>query len=197
MKKVLILFLSLCISISNCNCQLLKNPTLTVEAFEKALLNSRHLKTILKKHNFDYTVGSNNFNAPGTITNPLIPDLRTCKQENWEQRNNGHKESNIVRKVNIYEWVPSHGPQPDVTKTIRIVINKDSIYSVQVNNFLDKIRDKYPNRSKIYFRNNELYQNFGYPYIALTNGTKIEVRIETVEISNNSYYYIVSFDLLK
>jgi hypothetical protein len=62
--------------------------------------------------------------------------------------------------------------------------------------FLEKIKIKYPNKSKRYFRNNEFYQQSGEPLIVFTNGSNIEVRTEAPD-ARYVHFYTVSFDLVK
>jgi hypothetical protein len=96
-------------------------------------------------------------------------------------------------EVSMYEWEPNYVPQPEVIKTIRVMIRPDSTYADKTNEFLEKIKNKYPNRSKRYFRNTELYKSDGESLTVFTNDSKIEVRTETLY----SRFYIVNFDLIK
>jgi hypothetical protein len=190
-KLVALLFLS-CLNSTNGNCQLLSNPSLTVEDFEIALTNADHLGKILSEHNFEsYTTGASKLNAPEIMSNPLYPDLRILKSENWELKNS-HDQTIFI--INIFEWEPNHAPQPDVIKTIRILINRKSEYADQMNAFLEKIKIRYPNKSNKYFRNDEFYQKFGVPLIVFTNGSNIEVRAEEPD-ARYFNFYTVSLDL--
>jgi hypothetical protein len=194
MNKILILSFLSCL---NCNivfCQLLNKPSLTVNDFEKALKNSDELSKILKKHDFIYSAeGATKFNAPSSIIDPLIPDLRSLRSENWELENQRHQS---IFKVNIYEWDPNHAPQPEVIKTIRVMINRNSDYADKMNEFLENIKNKYPDKSRRYFRNSELYQQYGQSHNVFTNDSKIEVRTESIDTSYGPFY-TVSFDLIK
>ena len=191
MKKIVaLLFLSFLFSTIG-NCQLLSNPSLTVEEFEIALSNPANLSKILKKHNFEFsTLGETKLIVPGTMPNPLLPDLRAFKSEHWEPKNQGDQ---AIMEVSMYEWEPNYVPQPEVIKTIRVMIRPDSTYADKTNEFLEKIKNKYPNRSKRYFRNTELYKSDGESLTVFTNDSKIEVRTETLY----SRFYIVNFDLIK
>ena len=194
MKKILVLLILSCLNSTIGNCQLLSKPSLTVEDFEIALTNTAHLRKILKKHNFEYsTVGETKLIAPETMPNPLIPDLRAFRSEDWEPKN---QRDQAIVKVSMYEWEPNYAPQPEVIKTIRVMIRRDSTYADKTNEFLEEIKNKYPNRSKRYFRNNELYKSYGESFNVFTNDTKIEVRTETVK-PIYSRFYIVNFDLIK
>ena len=200
MKKILILLLLSYLNSTISYCQLLSKPSLTVKDFEKSLTNAAHLRQILKKLNFEYSnyseypnVGETKFNAGYLIINPLFPDLRTFKSEGWILKN---QRNQAIFKVNIFEWVPNHAPQPEVINTIRIMIDRNSIDADKMDKFLEKIENKYPNKSKRYFRNTEFYQQFGKPLIVFTNDSKIEVREELEETSNYPFY-TVSFDLIK
>ena len=194
MKKILIL---LFLNYLNCNigyCQLLSKPSLTVEDFEIALTNTAHLRKILKKHNFEYsTFGVTKLITPETMPNPLLPDLRAFKSEHWEPKNQGDQ---AIMEVSMYEWEPNYAPQPEVIKTIRVMIRPDSTYADKTKEFLEEIKNKYPNRSKRYFRNSELYKSYGESFNVFTNDSKIEVRTETVK-PIYSRFYIVNFDLIK
>jgi hypothetical protein len=195
MKRILVLLFLIYLNNSSIGyCQLLSKPSLTVEDFEIALTNADHLRKILKKHNFEYfTGGAIKFNAPGTITNPLIPDLRAIRSEDWELKN---QKDQIILEVNMFEWEPDHGPHPEVIKTIRFMISRNSFYSYKMDEFLENIKNKYPNKSVRYFRNIELYQSYGEPLIVFANDSKIEVRTETV-ITSYGPFYTVCFDLVK
>jgi hypothetical protein len=127
-----------------CNCQLLGKPSLTVEDFEIALTNAGHLSKILIEHNFVYSATSvYSFNELGTISNPLYPDLSVLRSENWELKNPLDQSVDIV--INLLEWEPGHAPQPDIIKTIIILVKKDSKYPDQMKDFLEKVKIKYPN----------------------------------------------------
>jgi hypothetical protein len=76
------------------------------------------------------------------------------------------------------------------------MIRRDSTYADKTNEFLEEIKNKYPNRSKRYFRNSELYKSYGESFNVFTNDSKIEVRTETVK-PIYSRFYIVNFDLIK
>ena len=194
MNKILALLILSCFSSSIGNCQLLSNPSLTVEDFEIALTNTAHLRKILEKHNYEYsTEGETKLIVPETMQNYLMPDLRAFKSENWEPRNQGDQ---AVVKVSMYEWETNYAPQPEVIKTIRVMIRRDSTYADKTNEFLKEIKNKYPNKSKKYFRNTELYKSYGESFNVFTNDSKIEVRTETVK-PIYSRFYIVNFDLIK
>jgi hypothetical protein len=130
MKKLVALLLLSCLNSTNGNCQLLSKPSLTVEDFEIALTNADHLGKILSEHNFEsYTTGVSKLSAPETMSNPLYPDLRILKSENWELKNS-HDQTIFI--INIFEWEPNHAPQPDVIKTISIFVNRNSKYAEMV-----------------------------------------------------------------
>ena len=76
------------------------------------------------------------------------------------------------------------------------MIRRDSAYADKTNEFLEEIKNKYPNRSKGYFRNSELYKSYGESYNVFTNDSKIEVRTEKVK-PLYSRFYIINFDLVK
>ena len=194
MKKTLVLLILICLNSTIGNCQLLSKPSLTVEDFEVALTNTFHLTKILEKHNFKYsTVGETKLIAPGTMPNPLVPDLRAFKSEHWEPKNQGDQ---AIVEVDMYEWEPNYAPLPEVIKTIRVMIRRNSTYADKTNEFLEEIKNKYPNRSKRYFRNSELYKSYGESFNVFTNDSKIEVRTEKVK-PIYSQFYIVNFDLIK
>ena len=194
MKKILALLILICLNITIGNCQLLSNPSLTGEDFEIALTNTVHLREILEKHNFEYSIlGETKLIQPGTMPNPLLPDLRTIKSEHWEPKNQGDQ---AIADVSMYEWEPNYAPHPEVIKTIRVMIRRNSTYADKTNEFLEGIKNKYPNRSKRYIRNIELYKSSGESYNVFTNDSKIEVRTETEE-PIYSRFYIVNFDLIK
>jgi hypothetical protein len=110
MKKILVLLILSCLNSTIGNCQLLSNPSLTVEDFEIALTDTANLSKILKKHNFEYsTVGETKLIEPGTMPNPLLPDLRAFKSEHWEPKNQGDQ---AIVEVSMYEWEPNYAPQP-------------------------------------------------------------------------------------
>ena len=195
MMRILVFIFLIYLNSSTGNCQLLSNPSLTVEDFEIALTNAVHLGKILSKHNFEfYTTGPSKLNATDdNILNPLYPDLRILKSENWVPKDPQDKYLFIV---DMFEWEPNHAPQPEVIKTIRILVRRDSKYADQMKAFLEKIKIKYPNKSKRYFRNNELYQQSGEPLIVFTNGSNIEVRTEAPD-ARYFNFYTVSLDLIK
>jgi hypothetical protein len=194
MKKILGLFL-LSYSISTTGyCQLLNKPSLTVQDFETALTNSDHLSKILKLHNFKHSAsGASKFKEPGAMPNPLFPDLRVLRSENWVP---GNPEDKYAFNIDIYEWEPNHSPQPDAIKTISIMVKKDSKYAGQMRAFLEIIKNRYPNESKRYFRDNDFFKQYGEPLIVFTNGSNIEVRTEVPD-ARYGQFYTVSFDLLK
>jgi hypothetical protein len=167
---------------------------LTVEDFEITLTNSSHLGKILEKHNFEYSiVGESKLIVPGTMPNPLMPDLRAFKSEHWDPAN---QEDQAIVEVSTYEWEPNYAPQPEVIKTIRVIIRLDSTYADKTNEFLKEIKNKYPKRSTRYFRNSELYKSYGESFNVFTNDSKIEVRTET-PIPDYYRLFIVNFDLIK
>jgi hypothetical protein len=47
MKKILAVLILSCLNSTICNCQLLSNPSLTVEDFEISLTDTAHLRKIL------------------------------------------------------------------------------------------------------------------------------------------------------
>lgn len=194
MKKILALLL---LSYLNCTsgfCQLLSKPSMTVEDCEIALTNPDHLSKILKMHNFEYsTTGASKFNQPETMSNPLLIDLRILKSENWVLKNS---QGQFIFIVDLLDWEPNHAPGPDVVKTIRIMVNKDSMYADQMKVFIDTIRNKYPNKSKRYFDNNEYLKQVGEPLIVFTNGSNIEVRTEVAD-PRYIHFYTIGFDLIK
>jgi hypothetical protein len=195
MKKILVLLILSCLNSTIGICQLLSNPTLTVEDFERALTDTAHLGKILSKHNFEsYTTGPSKLNATDdNIINPLYPDLRILKSGNWVPKD---PQDQYLFIVNMFEWEPDHAPQPEVLKTIRILVRRDSKYTGQMKAFLEKIKIKYPDKSKRYFRNNEIYQQSGEPLIVFTNGSNIEVRTELPD-ARYFNFYTVNFDLIK
>jgi hypothetical protein len=194
MKEILALLLFTYLNSYTCFCQLLSNPSVTVEDIEMSLTDTNHLDKILKEHNFEYsTTGASSFNAPGTMSNALSPDLRILKSENWVPKN---PQDQHLLIMSVFEWEPNHAPQPDVIKTIRIMVKKDSKYAEQMKAFLEIIKNKYPNKSKRYFRDNEFFKQFGEPFIVFTNDSKIEVRTEEPD-ARYFHFYTVSFDLIK
>jgi hypothetical protein len=194
MKKIVALLILSCLNSTIGNCQLLSNPSLTVEDFEIALTNTTHLREILEKHNFEYSaLGETQLIEPGTMPNPLLPDLRAFRSEHWEPKNQGDQ---AIVKISMYEWEQDYAPQREVIKTIRVMISRDSTYADKTNEFLEEIKNKYPKKSKIYFRNSELYKSYGESYNAFTNDSKIEVRTETAK-PIFSRFYIVNFDLIR
>jgi hypothetical protein len=194
MKKILALLFLSCLHSTIGNCQLLSNPSLTVEDFETSLKDTDHLQKILKKHNFEYsTVGESKLIVPGTMPNPLLPDLRALKTEHWELK---IQDDQAIVEVSMYEWEPNYAPQPEVIKTTRVLIRRNSSYADKTSEFLEEIKNKYPNRSKRYFRNSDQFKSDGKSYNVFTNDSKIEVRTETEE-PLSSLFYIVNFDLIK
>ena len=194
MKKIVALLFLSCLNSTIGICQLLSKPSLTVDDFKIALTNTAHLRKILKKHNFEYSSnGETKVTVPGTMPNPLMPDLRAFKSERWEPKNQGDQ---AIVEVSMYEWEPNYAPQPEVIKTIRVMIRRNSTYADKTNDFLEEIKNKYPNRSKRYFRNSDLYKSYGESFNVFTNDSKIEVRTETEE-PIYSRFYIVNFDIIK
>jgi len=194
MKKIVALLFLSCLNSTIGICQLLSKPSLTVDDFKIALTNTAHLRKILKKHNFEYSSnGETKVTVPGTMPNPLLPDLRAFKSERWEPKNQGDQ---AIVEVSMYEWEPNYAPQPEVIKTIRVMIRRNSTYADKTNDFLEEIKNKYPNRSKRYFRNSDLYKSYGESFNVFTNDSKIEVRTETEE-PIYSRFYIVNFDIIK
>ena len=195
MKRILVFLFLIYLNSSTGNCQLLSYPSLTVEDFEIALTDTAHLGKILSKHNFEfYTTGASKLNATDdNILNPLYPDLRILKSENWVPKD---PQDQYLFIVNMFEWKSNHAPQPDVIKTIRIMVKKDSKYADQMKDFLEIIKNKYPNKSKRYFQDNEFYKKFGDPLNVFTNESKIEVRTEEPD-ARYFHFYTVSFDLIK
>ena len=194
MKRILVLLFLISLNCSIGYCQQLSNPSLKLEDFEIALTNAGHLRNILKTQDFEYSAfGETKLIAPGKMPNPLLPDLRAFRSERWEPKNQGDQ---AIVEINIYEWEPDYAPQPEVIKTIRVMIRRNSTYADIINVFLKEIKNKYPNRSKRYFRNSELYKSFGESFYAFTNDSKIEVRTET---EDPEYYQfcIVNFDLIR
>ncbi len=194
MIKILAFLLFAYLNVQTCFCQLLSNPPVTVEDIEMSLTNTNHLSKILKEHHFEYsTSGASDLNAPGVMVNALTPDLRILKSENWTQKN---PEDQDLLIMNMFEWEPTHAPQPDVIKTIRILVRKDSKYAEQMKAFLEIVKNKYPNRSKKYFRDSEFFKQNGEPLIVFTNDSKIEVRTEEPD-ARYFNFYAVSFDLIR
>jgi len=179
MEKIVVLLFLTCLNSTIGNCQLLSKSSLTVEDFEKTLTNTDHLRKILEKNNFEYSiVGATKLVLPGTMPNALMPDLRAFKSEHWEPKNQGDQ---AIAEVSTYEWEPNYSPQPEVIKTIRVIIRRNSTYDDKTKEFLEEIKYKYPNRSKRYYRNSELYKSYGEPFNVFTNDSKIEVRTETLK----------------
>ena len=194
MKKIVALLFLSCLNSPIGNCQLLSKPSLTVEDFEIALTNTTHLRKILKKHNFEYsTFGETKLTTTETMPNPLIPDLRAFKSEHWKPKNQGDQ---AIVTVGMYEWEPNYAPQPKVIKTIRVIIRRNSTSADKTNEFFEGIKNKYPNRSKRYFRNSDQFKLDGKSFNIFTNDSKIEVRTETEE-PISSRIYIINFDLVK
>lgn len=194
MKKIVALLFLCSLNSTVGNCQLLSNPSLTVEDFEIALTNPDHMGKILKEHNFEYTaVGETRLIIPGTMPNPLIPDLRAFRSEDWKPEN--QLDEAIVR-ISMYEWEPNYAPLPEVIKTISIIIRRNSVYADKTKEFLEKVKNKYPNKSKRYFLNSQQYRSYGEYYSVFTNDSRIEVRTETVK-PIYSHFYILNFDLIK
>ncbi len=195
MKRILAFLLFAYLNIQACYCQLLSTPSVTVEDIEMSLTNTKHLSKILKEHNFEfYTNGASKLNATDdNILNPLYPDLRILKSENWVPKD---PQDQYLFIVNIFEWEPNHAPQPEVIKTIRILVRRDSKYADQMKAFLELVKNKYPNKSKKYFRDNEFFKQNGEPLIVFTNDSKIEVRTEEPD-ARYFNFYTVSFDLIK
>ena len=114
MKKIVTLLMFTYLNSHMCFCQLLSNHSLKVEDIEMSLPNTNPLSKILKEHNFEYsTTGASNFNAPGTMSNALYPDLRILKSENWLPKN---PQDQYLFIVNMFELEPNHAPQPDIIK---------------------------------------------------------------------------------
>jgi hypothetical protein len=194
MKKILTLLFLSCIISTIGNCQLLSNPSLTVEDFEIGLTKTAHLRKIFQQHNFEFSsFGETKVITPETMPNPLNPEFRAFKSENWEPKNQGDQ---AIVQVSMYEWEPNYAPLPEVIKTIRVMIRRDSTYADKTKEFLEEIRNKYPNKNKEYFRNSELYKSYGESFNVFTNDSKIEVRTEP-EKPIYSHFCIVDFDLIK
>jgi len=150
MKKILALLFLSYLSSTVGNCQLLSNPSLTVEDFEIGLTKTAHLRKIFREHNFEFSsTVETKVITPETMPNPLNPELRAFKSENWEPKNQGDQ---AVVQVSVYEWEPNYAPQPEVIKTIRIMLRRDSTYADKTDEFFEKIKNKYPNKEKRYFR---------------------------------------------
>lgn len=194
MEKIFILLFLISLNCSIGYSQQLSNPSLNLEDYEIALTNASYLRKILKTQNFEYSAfGETKLITPGKMPNPLMPDLRAFKSERWEPKNQGDQ---AIVEINIYEWEPDYAPQPEVIKTIRVMIRRNSTYADILNEFLEEIKNKYPNRSKRYFRNSELYKSFGESFNAFTNDSKIEVRTETEDPIYNQFC-ILNFDLIR
>lgn len=194
MKKIVALLFLSCLFSTIANCQLLSNPSLTIEDFEKAFSNPVNLRKIFRKHNFDhFTLGKTKIIEPGTMPNPLLPDFRAFKSEHWVPKDQGDQ---AIVEISIYEWEPDYAPQPEVIKTIRVMIRRDTAYAGKTNKFLEAIKNNYPNRSKRYLPNTELYKSDEDSFDVFTNDSKIEVRMEK-EIPVFSRFYVVNFDLTR
>ena len=194
MKKILTLLFLGCLSSIIGNCQLLSNPSLTVEDFEIGLTKPAYLRKIFQQHNFKFSsFGETKLITPETMPNPLNPEFRAFKSENWEPKKQGDQ---VIVQVSMYEWEPNSAPQPEVIKTIRIMLRRDSIYADKTDAFFEKIKNKYPNKSKRYFSNSELNKSYGESFDVFTNDSKIEIRNEP-ERPIYSHFYIVNFDLIK
>jgi hypothetical protein len=165
---------------------------MTVEDFETGLTNNDHFREILKERDFKYSaMGPSGFNSPVTMSNPLYPDLKTKNSEEWIL-SNSQNQADVV--IDIFEWEPDHAPQPDIIKSIRIMVNRNSEYAGQMIDFLEKVKNKYPDKSKRYFRNNDLFEQFGDPMNVFTNGSRIEVRTDPAD-PMYSHFYRINFDL--
>lgn len=127
------------------------------------------------------------------MPNPLIPDLRAFRSEDWVPKDQGHQ---AIVKVSLYEWVPDYAPLPEVIKTIRVIIRRDSSYAEKANQFLKEIKTEYPVRSKRYFRDSELYKSYGESFNVFTNDSGIELRTEPLK-PVYSKFYILNFDLVR
>jgi hypothetical protein len=194
MKKILTLLFLSCLSSTIGNCQLLSNPSLTVEDFEIGLTKTAHLRKIFQQHNFEFSsFGETKVITPETMPNPLNPEFRAFKSENWEPKNQGGQ---AIVQVSMYEWEPNYAPQPEVIKTIRIILRRDSIYADKTYEFFKKIKNKYPNKGKRYFSDSELNKSYGESFDVFTNDSKIEIRTEP-EKPIYSRFYILNFDLIK
>ena len=194
MKKIVVLLFLSYLNISIGNCQLLSNPSLTVEDFEIALTNFRNVEIKTKEHNFAYTaVGETRLIAPGTMPNPLIPDLRAFRSEDWKPEN---QQDQAIVSISTYDWEPNYAPLPEVIKTISVMIRRNSVYADKTNEFLEKVKNKYPDKSKRYFRDSQQYRSFGEYFNVFTNDSKIEVRTEMVK-PIYSHFYILNFDLIR
>jgi hypothetical protein len=194
LKKTPVLLLFAFLNSHACFCQLLSNPSVTVEDIEMSLTNPKHLSEILKEQNFENSAtGASDFNASGAMSNTLYPDLRILKSENWLPKD---PQDQYLFIVSLIEWEPNHAPHPDVIKTIRIMVKKDSKYAEQLKAFLEIVKNKYPNKSKRYFQYNEFYKQFGEPLVVFTNDSKIEVRTEEPD-ARYIHFYTVSFDLVR
>jgi hypothetical protein len=194
MERIQSVLLLCFLSSTICYSQLLIKPSVSVEDCEIALTNTDHLSKILKEHNFEYSVsGASGFNQPETMSNALYPDLRILRSENWVLKDSLGK---FILIIDMLNWEQDYAPQPDIIKTIRIMVNKDSEYVDQLKTFLEKIKIKYPNKSNRYFRNTEQSKQFGEPMTVFTNGTNIEVR---TEVADPRYinFFSVGFDLMK
>ena len=200
MKKTLVIVFLICLNSNISHSQLLTNPSVSVEDFEVALSNPKHLRKILVKHNFEYTPGIKGKLNPFPIKNPLVPDLEVVKSEYWGTNSKDEKGSGNILRVGIYDWELGHSPQPEVFRTITVFLNEDSIFSDKVNMFFERIKKRYPERSKRYFQNSEFYRESEEPSYVFTNDNSgIEVRTEKSRVEPDGIYggYFVSFDLLK
>jgi hypothetical protein len=199
MKKTFILLLSVLFS-STGFCQLLNDPALTITDFEKALSNSDHLGCILSKHDFVMVQGKPGKINPGSINNPLQPNLETVRSESWipEIRNTSPKEEPVIIFIIILvEWKSGCGPYPDVIKSLTVGINQNPVYKDKVNKFFESIKENYPNKSKRYPLNNDLSRRYSDPIELFTKeDSKIGVRTILGQFDDEACY-IVSFDLLK
>jgi hypothetical protein len=195
MKKIMFFLILGYLNNSICNCQLFDIPSLTIQDFELALTNPNNLRKTLSEHNFVYSATRlSNLNELGSISNTLYPDLRILKSESWELKNPLNQSIDIV--IYLLEWESSHAPHQNIIKSILILVKKDSKYPDQMRDFLEKIKIKYPNTSKRYFKNNELFKQFGEPLIVFTNESNIEVRTELPD-ARYINFYTISFDLVK
>jgi hypothetical protein len=193
MRNITAFFFAFCIFSTVGNSQLLNSPSLTVQDFELALTNNGHLKEVLKKHAFTYsTAGQTRLVTPGTMPNPLMHELVADTLEEWEPT---HPQDGSVLKICLYEWKSDCAPLPEVYKTIRIIIRRDSEFAYETNHFLEAVKNRYPHRSEKFKSNIELYMADGELYHVFTNDSKIEVRMET-QGPLDSRFYILNFDLI-
>lgn len=174
--------------------QLLGRPPLTVEDFEIALTNPGHLRNILKKHNFkNVNTGPENFTSLGKIANPYFPEVRAFNSERWELKD---KENNVVLRISLNEWQADHRPYPEVVKTISLVVRKNSVYSDNLEKFVDQIESRFPVKKVRNYPENDRYQQFTEPLYVFSNDTGIEVWAGTSEITY-AVFYSISFDLVE